>query len=146
MPKKIKRETDIAIKWLPDIQVWQVDMNAIGGKVLDIVDDVVEDKDAANNLKFQIQKQLIETKSSELEAQTKIVLAEAQGSWLQRNWRPLLLITFVGLVVAHWFGFTAPNIPESVQNNLLNIVMVGVGGYVMGRSAENVADKWKGPR
>ena len=146
MPKKIKRETDIAIKWLPDIQVWQVDMNAIGGKVLDIVDDVVEDKDAANNLKFQIQKQLIETKSSELEAQTKIVLAEAQGSWLQRNWRPLLLITFVGLVVAHWFGFTAPNIPESVQNSLLNIVMVGVGGYVMGRSAEKVADKWKGPR
>ena len=34
MPKKIKRETDIAIKWLPDIQVWQVDMNAIGGRRL----------------------------------------------------------------------------------------------------------------
>ena len=121
-------------------------IGTIGGKVLDIVDDVVEDKDAANNLKFQIQKQLIETKSTELEAQAKIVLAEAQGSWLQRNWRPLLMVTFAGLVVAHWFGFTAPNIPESVQNSLLNIVMVGVGGYVMGRSAEKVADKWKGPR
>ena len=35
-------------------------------------------------------------------------------------------------MVAHWFGFTAPNIPESVQNSLLNIVMVGVGGYVVG--------------
>ena len=125
--------------------IWNL-IGTIGGKVLDIVDDVVEDKDAANNLKFQIQKQLIETKSSELEAQVKIVLAEAQGSWLQRNWRPLLMITFAGLVVAHWFGFTAPNIPESVQNSLLNIVMVGVGGYVMGRSAEKVADKWKGPR
>ena len=34
MPKKIKRETDIAIKWLPDMQVWQVDMNAIGGSRL----------------------------------------------------------------------------------------------------------------
>lgn len=121
-------------------------IGAIGGKVLDVVDQVVEDKDAANKLKFQIQKQLMETKSSELEAQAKIVLAEAQGSWLQRNWRPLLMVTFAGLVVAHWFGFTAPNIPESVQNSLLNIVMVGVGGYVMGRSAEKVADKWKGPR
>lgn len=125
--------------------IWNL-IGTIGGKVLDIVDDVVEDKDAANKLKFQIQKQLIETKSSELEAQAKIVLAEAQGSWLQRNWRPLLMVTFAGLVVAHWFGFTAPNIPESVQNSLLNIVMVGVGGYVMGRSAEKVADKWKGPR
>ena len=56
------------------------------------------------------------------------------------------MMTFAGLVVAHWFGFTAPDIPESVQNSLLNIVMIGVGGYVMGRSAEKVADKWKGPR
>ena len=125
--------------------IWNL-IGTIGGKVLDIVDDVVEDKDAANNLKFQIQKQLIETKSTELEAQAKIGLAEAQGSWLQRNWRPRLMVTFAGLVVAYWFGVMAPDIPESVQNSLLNIVMIGVGGYVMGRSAEKVADKWKGPR
>ena len=122
--------------------IWNL-IGTIGGKVLDIVDDVVEDKDEANKLKFQIQRQLIETKSRELEAQAKIVLAEAQGSWLQRNWRPLLMVVFAGLVVAHWFGFTASNIPESVQNSLLNIVMVGVGGYVMGRSAEKVVNKWQ---
>ena len=121
--------------------IWNL-IGTIGGKVLDIADDVVEDKDEANRLKFQIQRQLIETKGSELEAQAKIVLAEAQGSWLQRNWRPLLMVVFAGLVVAHWFGFTASNIPESVQNSLLNIVMVGVGGYVMGRSAEKVVSKW----
>jgi hypothetical protein len=122
--------------------IWNL-IGTIGGKVLDIVDDVVEDKDAANKLKFQIQKQLLESKGTELEAQAKIVLAEAQGSWLQRNWHPMLMVTFAGLVVAHWFGLTASNIPESVQNSLLNIVMVGVGGYVAGRSAEKVADKWK---
>jgi hypothetical protein len=38
-------------------------IGTIGGKVLDIVDDVVEDKDKANRLKFQIQKQLLERKS-----------------------------------------------------------------------------------
>ena len=80
-----------------------------------------------------------------LEAAAKIVLAEAQGGWLQRNWRPLLMVTFTGLIVAHWFGFTAPDIPESVQNSLLNIVMVGVGGYVVGRSGEKIADKFRGP-
>jgi hypothetical protein len=122
--------------------IWDL-IETIGGKVLDIVDDVVEDKDAANKLKFQIQKQLLESKGMELEAQAKIVLAEAQGSWLQRNWRPMLMVTFAGLVGAHWLGLTASNIPESVQNSLLNIVMVGVGGYVAGRSAEKVADKWK---
>ena len=124
--------------------IWSL-IGSIGGKVLDIVDDVVEDKDEANRLKFEIQRQLIENKSSELEAAAKIVLAEARGGWLQRNWRPLLMVTFAGLIVAHWFGFTAPNIPESVQNSLLNIVMVGVGGYVVGRSGEKIADKFKGP-
>ena len=124
--------------------IWSL-IGSIGSKVLDIVDDVFQDKDEANRLKFEIQRQLIEKKSSELEASAKIVLAEAQGSWLQRNWRPLLMVTFAGLVVAHWFGFTAPKIPESVQNSLLNIVMVGVGGYVVGRSGEKIADKFRGP-
>ena len=109
--------------------IWSL-IGSIGGKVLDIVDDVVEDKDEANRLKFEIQRQLIENKSTELESAAKIVLAEAQGSWLQRNWRPLLMVTFAGLVVAHWFGFTASDIPETVQNSLLNIVMIGIGGYV----------------
>ena len=119
-------------------------IGSIGGKVLDIVDDVVEDKDEGNRLKFEIQRQLIENKSNELESAAKIVLEEAQGSWFHRNWRPFLTCTFAGLVVAHWFGLTAPNIPESVQNSLLNIVMVGVGGYVVGRSGEKIADKFKG--
>ena len=43
------------------------------------------------------------------------------------------------------FGLTARNIPESVQNSLLNIPMVGVGGYVVGRSGEKIADNFKGP-
>ena len=124
--------------------IWSL-IGSIGGKVLDIVDNVVEDKDEAYRLKFEIQRQLIENKSNELESAAKIVLAEAQGSWLQRNWRPLLMVTFAGLVVAHWFGFTAPDIPESVQISLLNIVMVGVGGYVVGRSGEKIADKFRGP-
>ena len=81
--------------------IWNL-IGSIGGKVLDIVDDVVEDKDEANRLKFEIQRKLIENKSNELESAAKIVLAEAQGSWLQRNWRPLLMVTFAGLVVAHW--------------------------------------------
>ena len=47
--------------------IWSL-IGSIGGKVLDIVNDVVEDKDEANRLKFEIQRQLIENESSELEA------------------------------------------------------------------------------
>ena len=58
--------------------IWSI-IGSIGGKVLDIVDNVDEDKDEANRLKFEIQRQLIENKSSELEAAAKIVLAEASA-------------------------------------------------------------------
>ena len=54
--------------------IWKL-IGSISGKVLDIVDDVVEDKDEANRLKFEIQRQLIENKSSELEASAKVVLS-----------------------------------------------------------------------
>ena len=106
------------------------------------IDKTIDNKAEAEKIKQSIQQQLLSGQLKELEAQAQIITAEAQGGWLQRNWRPLLMLIFAGLVVAHWFGFTAPNIPESVQNSLLNIILVGIGGYTVGRSAEKVADKF----
>tara|TARA_R100001463_G_scaffold26374_1_gene61853 strand:- start:9435 stop:9821 length:387 start_codon:yes stop_codon:yes gene_type:complete len=107
------------------------------------IDKTIDNKAEAEKIKQNIQQQLLSGQLKELEAQASIITAEARGGWLQRNWRPLLMLTFAGLVVAHWFGFTAPNIPESVQNSLLNIVLVGMGGYIVGRSGEKIMDKYK---
>jgi len=107
------------------------------------IDKTIDNKAEAEKMKQTIQQQLLSGQLKELEAQASIITAEAKGGWLQRNWRPLLMLTFAGLVVAHWFGFTAPNIPESVQNSLLNIVLVGMGGYIVGRSGEKIMDKYK---
>ena len=107
------------------------------------IDKTIDNKAEAEKIKQNIQQQLLSGQLKELEAQASIITAEAKGGWLQRNWRPLLMLTFAGLVVAHWFGFTAPNIPESVQNSLLNIVLVGMGGYIVGRSGEKIMDKFK---
>ena len=107
------------------------------------IDKTIDNKADAEKMKQNIQQQLISGQLKELEAQASIITAEAKGGWLQRNWRPMLMLTFAGLVVAHWFGFTAPNIPGSVQNSLLNIVLVGMGGYIVGRSGEKIMDKFK---
>ena len=107
------------------------------------IDKTIDNKAEAEKIKQNIQQQLLSGQLKELEAQASIITAEAKGGWLQRNWRPMLMLTFAGLVVAHWFGFTAPNIPESVQNSLLNIVLVGLGGYIVGRSGEKIMDKYK---
>ena len=111
--------------------------------LFDTIDKTIDNKGEADKIKQTIQEKLLSGQLKELEAQASIIVAESKGGWLQRNWRPILMLVFAGLVVAHWFGFTAPNIPESVQNSLLNIVLVGMGGYIVGRSGEKIMDKYK---
>ena len=76
------------------------------------------------------------------EFQRDVLREEIRGeSWLQRNWRPVTMLTFTFLIVLHWLGFTAKNLDEQQVISLLEIVKVGLGGYVIGRSAEKVAAK-----
>ena len=73
-------------------------------------------------------------------AQADIVKTEAASShWLAANWRPLLMLTFGGLIVARWFGWAAPNLSEAEYLKLWSIVEFGLGGYVVGRSVEKIA-------
>jgi hypothetical protein len=115
----------------------------IAGALFKSIDKVIDNKGDAEKLKANIQQRIIAGELAELEGAAKIIQAEAQGGFLQRNWRPMMMLVFAGLMVAHWFGLTAPNIPESVQNSLLNIIMIGIGGYTVGRSGEKIADKFK---
>lgn len=73
-------------------------------------------------------------------AQSDIVKTEAASNhWLAANWRPLLMLTFGGLIVARWFGWAAPGLSEAEYLKLWSIVEFGLGGYVVGRSVEKVA-------
>jgi hypothetical protein len=72
-------------------------------------------------------------------AAADIVKAEAaSGNWLAASWRPITMLVFVGLIVARWFGFAAPGMSEAEVLSLWEIVKLGLGGYVMGRSAEKI--------
>lgn len=79
-------------------------------------------------------------RTSEIEkAAAEVVKTEAQGqSWFQRTWRPITMLTFVALIVARWLGWSSPNLAEVEALKLWDIVEIGLGGYVIGRSAEKV--------
>jgi hypothetical protein len=112
--------------------------------VTKFVDKFVQDKDQAETLKQQFALEAMKGGQSELEQATKVILAEAGGeSWLQRNWRPMLMLWFAGLVGAHWLGFTPENLSEDTVQSLLSIVRVGIGGYVLGRSGEKMMKAYK---
>lgn len=75
-----------------------------------------------------------------LEGQVSIITAEAKSeSWLAQSWRPITMLTFTGLIVARWFGWSAPNLSPEEYIKLWDIVELGLGGYVIGRSVEKIA-------
>lgn len=104
-----------------------------------IVGKFVKDKDLAQTLTAQLNSELTGLVGKELEARTSIILAEAKGGWLQRNWRPLMMVFFAVLIGAHWFGFTPENLTEDQISDMYDLVKLGIGGYVVGRSVEKVA-------
>ena len=117
----------------------------IFGIIDTVVDKAIPDKGQAAELKSKLAHAAINLSADELKAQTAIITAEASGeSWLQRNWRPLTMLTFAGLVVAHWLGWTAPNLSEEQVLSLLEIVKIGLGGYIVGRSVEKSVKAYVG--
>jgi len=119
-------------------------IKAVASPILSIIDKAVPDKDLANQIKANITNELINFDTKKLEKSADVIIAEANGeSWIQRNWRPLVMLTFAGLIVAHWLGFTPENLPPEQVMELLNIVKIGLAGYVVGRSAEKVAKNYR---
>ena len=75
-----------------------------------------------------------------VQAKTAIVIAEAKSdSWVTRNWRPVTMLAFVGAILGYWFGLTPDTVPEEAVLAMFSLVKIGLGGYVVGRSAEKVA-------
>jgi|TARA_B100000780_G_C21093985_1_gene441064 hypothetical protein len=122
-------------------------LNWFGGSVvkdilsgLDNLFTSKEEKIKAENVitKILVQKQLELQKM-----QTEIIIAEAKGNWLQRSWRPILMLSFGFIVI--YVKFVAPlfslPIPE-LENEFWNLLQLGIGGYVIGRTGEKMMDSF----
>jgi hypothetical protein len=113
-----------------------LDLLGIGAK---LIDKIIPDKEAADKAKLELLKLDQEGKLTELKAQAQIINTEAASQhWLAANWRPITMLIFVGLIVARWFGWAAPNLAEEEYIKLWSIVELGLGGYVIGRSIEKI--------
>ena len=126
-------------------------LSKIVDKGLDIVDQFVEDKDQANKLKTRIKQQIEdnthEKDIKELSAKTKILLGEVKGGWLQRNWRPLTMMSFVLIVVNNYIVFPyASMFTDNVTvlefpPAFWGLLTTGIGGYIGAKSYERLKGK-----
>ena len=76
--------------------------------------------------------------------------AEAKGeSWLQRNWRPLNMMVFVFIVANNYIiapyaqAISGTSVSLPTPPDLWVLIKIGLGGYVVGRSAEKCVTAWK---
>lgn len=114
-------------------------LGKVAGSVADRIFPDPEHELKRIELQQALQAAVLERTSEIERAAAEVVKAEAQGqSWLQRTWRPVTMLVFVGLIVARWLGWSAPNLGEAEVLKLWDIVEIGLGGYVIGRSAEKV--------
>ncbi len=104
-----------------------------------LIDRLWPDQEKKDQAKLALMEMAQKGELNELAVRGEIVKAEAASEhWLAANWRPILMLTFGALIVARWFGWAAPNLSEAEYIKLWDIVELGIGGYVIGRSAEKV--------
>ena len=109
------------------------------------IDKAVEDKDLNARLKADLQTQLLQSNTEELKAAARVIEAEAKAGWFASSWRPLLMYVLIFILVWNYiFGpivkfFFAAAITIELPGDVWTLLQIGLGGYVVGRSAESVA-------
>lgn len=88
-------------------------------------------------LEAEIVKLLNEREREMAEAQASVVKAEATGNWLQRSWRPLVMLTFAVIILIGTFT-SLPILADS--SRFWDLLEIGLGGYVVGRSGEKMLE------
>lgn len=114
--------------------------NIIGeiGKIIDNLFTSDEERTDAKNKIIQV----LREKELELQKmQTDIIIAEAKGNWLQRSWRPILMLSFGFIVIyTKFISQLAPQLITPVlEPEFWSLLKLGIGGYVIGRSGEKIA-------
>lgn len=114
-------------------------LSSLLGPLVDLVGRFLPNPEEKAKAQLQLVQMAQAGELAQLNAALQVILAEANGNWLQRTWRPMMMIFFAGLVGARWFGYSAPNMSEAEIMELWAIVKIGIGGYTVGRSVEKVA-------
>lgn len=116
--------------------------------ITSMIDDVhtsteekLEIKSKIYEMQNQFATEMLRYESELAKHKSDIIKAEAQGQGiLQRSWRPITMLTFLVLVVFDSFGV----LPFRLADQAWTLLQIGLGGYVVGRSAEKIIPKMKG--
>jgi hypothetical protein len=109
---------------------------------IDKSDEKLELQLKYKELLLNIEGACINYESKILESKTTIIESEAKGeSWLQRNWRPMLMCICMFVIFNNYVLVPYFRIPVAVlDDHIWRLMELGVGGYVAGRSLEKISE------
>ena len=113
-------------------------------EVIGIISKTIDDTTSSDEEKLSLKNKLgdivLDKLINAFEIQSEIIKAEAKGSWLQRNWRPLVMFEFAQVIVYN--KVVGPLFDLKVvelEHDFWVLLELGLGGYVAYRSAEKIA-------
>ena len=103
------------------------------------------------NKRAELLMKLQEAEQATQQLQAKVIATEAGSEhWITSAWRPITMLVFVAIIANNYilvpyFQSFGLHIPSLVLNNQMwDLLKIGIGGYIVGRSAEKVVKNLKG--
>lgn len=105
-------------------------------------DEKLQAKNKLQDLQNELLMKMLDYESELAKTKAEVLKSETMGSWLQRSWRPILMLTFGFIIVYEYFLSNVFGLPKSdLPEYFWDLLNIGLGGYVIGRSAEKIVPK-----
>lgn len=120
----------------------------LGAKILDkFIPDPKAKAEAQQKLLEMHQKGELE----ELNAAMNVIVAEAKSEHvLAATWRPITMLVFVAIIANNYIlapyltAMFGVGLTLEIPTDMWDLLKIGLGGYVVGRSMEKGIKTWKG--
>lgn len=108
-----------------------------------ILDKIATNDNERSKAKAELTEIVLASLNKLQEAQKDVILAEMSGNWLQRSWRPIIMLAFGFIVVYAYFIEPAflnvdKPIASTLKTEFWELLKLGLGGFIIGRSAEKI--------
>jgi hypothetical protein len=116
-------------------------LSKITGQVLDSANQIIDTSFTSDEQKSEAKEKLsvviTDALNQAMAIQADVLKTEMQGNWLQKSWRPITMLVFTAIVTIG--AFKQIDYLESTSP-FWSLLELGLGGYVVGRSVEKVAE------
>ena len=110
-------------------------VTGIVSAVGEVIDRLTLPAREKKQLETELFRVITECERQRMEAQASVIVEEVRGNWLQRSWRPLVMLTFALIVLMGTF-VSLPILSDT--SRFWALLEIGLGGYAVGRSGEKM--------